>query len=368
MKKFLIISLSLLTISTYATENPDLSRYEKVTKIEVSGIVTPKVVKYQTTDYLGSNTLLLNDKQEVISHKWITQYEKTKKQNITVSNTSSEFEGTKKNLVDNNSKTHFSFHPTQNGPKTVTIRFPEKTEVSSIYVSFDSGIISPKTVSVRADFGDGKLLSILDQVKFSRRIKFPKVMVMRLEIAFETAHFLRISDIMILGQDESQKKDELIFFAEDGKTYQLYSNASFGQKRYKAKEVQPLKFDLKTPVFTLVQPSYNSLFNPDFDKDGINDDIDLCPMVADPVNTDSDRNGRGDVCEDPDLDKIYSNKDNCPFAYNPDQKDSDQDGQGDKCDEEEGRITENTDFLLWIVFGVGALVLGGVVMRNYNPA
>ena len=58
----------------------------------------------------------------------------------------------------------------------------------------------------------------------------------------------------------------------------------------------------------------------DTDSDGVPDQLDNCPNVANPGQEDADGDGIGDVC------------DNCPFAYNPDQLDSDGDGVPDACD------------------------------------
>jgi hypothetical protein len=61
----------------------------------------------------------------------------------------------------------------------------------------------------------------------------------------------------------------------------------------------------------------------DSDSDGIPDDTDNCPDVANPDQADNDidhADGVGDLC------------DNCPHATNADQVDSDGDGEGDACD------------------------------------
>ena len=70
------------------------------------------------------------------------------------------------------------------------------------------------------------------------------------------------------------------------------------------------------------------LRNPDSDGDGFGDPgfagntclLDNCPAVANPGQTDTDRDGAGDAC------------DNCPSVTNPAQGDSDRDGLGDACD------------------------------------
>ena len=58
----------------------------------------------------------------------------------------------------------------------------------------------------------------------------------------------------------------------------------------------------------------------DTDGDGVNDDVDNCPNVANPDQADADGDGIGDAC------------DNCPAKANADQADADEDGIGDVCD------------------------------------
>ena len=107
----------------------------------------------------------------------------------------------------------------------------------------------------------------------------------------------------------------------------------------------------------------------DLDDDGILDNIDNCPYVYNPDQTNSDGDSRGDACDncpfidnenqadsdmdgigdvcdrcpqdplnDIDNDGVCGNIDNCPNIYNPDQADSDGDGIGDECDVDYLRI------------------------------
>ncbi len=75
----------------------------------------------------------------------------------------------------------------------------------------------------------------------------------------------------------------------------------------------------------------------DGDADGIADDVDNCPGLANPSQADADGDGQGDDCDpdgDPDGDGVPNSDDNCPTVPNPDQADVDGDGTGDACDSE----------------------------------
>jgi hypothetical protein len=71
----------------------------------------------------------------------------------------------------------------------------------------------------------------------------------------------------------------------------------------------------------------------DADGDGVLDEADNCPTVANPSQADTDRDGRGDACDaDDDGDGVLDEGDNCPLVANADQADNDGDLAGDACD------------------------------------
>jgi len=78
----------------------------------------------------------------------------------------------------------------------------------------------------------------------------------------------------------------------------------------------------------------------DVDHDGLCGNVDNCPDVPNPDQSDVDSDGQGDACDacpadpvnDGDGDAICPSVDNCPNAWNADQLDGDGDGAGDVCD------------------------------------
>ena len=71
----------------------------------------------------------------------------------------------------------------------------------------------------------------------------------------------------------------------------------------------------------------------DTDGDGIADGSDICPLVANSDQRDTDADGLGDACDpDDDNDGVPDTTDNCALTLNADQRDTDGDRIGDACD------------------------------------
>jgi hypothetical protein len=71
----------------------------------------------------------------------------------------------------------------------------------------------------------------------------------------------------------------------------------------------------------------------DTDGDGVDDVVDSCVLVANPLQTDTDHDGFGNECDaDDDADGLADTSDNCPLVANVNQADGDGDGRGNVCD------------------------------------
>jgi len=120
----------------------------------------------------------------------------------------------------------------------------------------------------------------------------------------------------------------------------------------------PMNASISTP-----SAEQRSLCFPDSDGDGISEvdplRADVCPMIFDPDQLDTDGDGAGDACDlDLDDDGIQNLLDNCEALVNPDQLDADRDLRGDACDPE----------YCYVVFGDEANCLDPLgVLAVYAP-
>ena len=72
----------------------------------------------------------------------------------------------------------------------------------------------------------------------------------------------------------------------------------------------------------------------DDDSDGIANQLDNCPLTANPDQLNTDGDSQGNACDtDDDNDTILDTADNCPINANADQADNDGDGIGNVCDD-----------------------------------
>lgn len=374
MRTFLLALAGLFpfTVSAIiAPESLNLSRMKNRTEFTVEGITTPKVVRYKQERAFESPLYLFEKREsdayfpeDLLPNRVVHSYQKTDtRQNFTVTSVSSRFAGNENDMIDNNANTHLMFD--SNSPEhQIEIDFGGTKKVSEIYMLLGKGDLEPYAVTIQGLFPNNQWQNITSQRPYYYQMRWPEVEVNALRFNIRSNHLFRVSELYMLGDRQQDRFDELVFFAEEGKTYVLFTGPSFGQENFSPQTSLPLNTDTQTPLFDLPESSPYAGYNNDYDADGLTDTQDLCPRTVDAQNLDVDNNGRGDVCEDPDQDGFMSHKDNCPYIYNPAQKDSDQDGEGDDCDGVENRFTENQDFLLYVVFGLAILLLGYLVVKS----
>jgi hypothetical protein len=127
-----------------------------------------------------------------------------------------------------------------------------------------------------------------------------------------------------------------------GVSYTLRVNATNHQNHFTVAEpcaVSPAALVIDNLSFAI------SCGQPDSDNDGVPDDTDNCPAIANPDQLDQDLDGTGNLCDaDLDGDSVSNNLDNCPAIANSDQADLDLDGQGDACETDTDGDTVTDDF------------------------
>ncbi len=110
----------------------------------------------------------------------------------------------------------------------------------------------------------------------------------------------------------------------------------------------PFNIDVNTPEVDIKlekNKKYNPNFEQDTDGDHIDNEEDNCIDVYNPLQKDSNADGKGDSCSDVDWDGIVWHKDNCPYIKNADQKDINRNNIWDVCefDKDKDEIFDSID-------------------------
>jgi len=122
---------------------------------------------------------------------------------------------------------------------------------------------------------------------------------------------------------------------KNGKLEQTYDGEKFGPEIYDCFWICDNGYEKNHEICKMVTEEIDS------DNDGINDNEDNCPNIANTNQVDTDNNGIGDACEeiintDNDSDGIENDSDNCPEIANPNQEDINSNGIGNACEIQDG--------------------------------
>ncbi len=246
----------------------------------------------------------------------------------------------------------------------------ETVTARGIRFTLASNVTLPKTVSVKAVMPNGGQQVVLAETTVTGTIMaFPETSAGMFIIDFGLSQPLRLSEIELMQIPSTVTTHALRFLAQPGETYTIYidPDRSYGSVAQESVQLSSDKDVLKLLV------GGNSSVNPnpayissDSDGDGVPDETDNCPKVANADQIDVNGNGQGDACDDFDHDGVMTLDDNCPNTPNSAQRDTDGDGIGDECDFEESRLTERAPWIPWFGMGIAALVLIGLLVMSVH--
>ncbi len=357
----ILVALVLIGTSTtvFADQYTDIfSAFKNVHRIEAQSIIVPTLVALPVEiDVTDSNVRALYEEKtdSFIPHRVEEIYTIEPLPMRVSSGNANDWA-----LTDNNIQTGATFDITENPQNAVfiTMRFDEPVTSSSFELELDRYVSLPTTISITGSLDGYSRVIVAERPMTDTQIFFPQATASEWVVRLTYAQPLRLSEVR-LSQDaaEMSVQRHIVFLAQPESRYRLYFNAD----RYVAVQtIEAGSFaNLREARRILPAPiEMNAMYTEsDTDRDMIPDLRDNCVQVANPDQTDIDKNGRGDLCDDYDGDGRTQSQDNCPMVANAGQSDEDGDGIGDACDSEESRLTEQYTWVPWAGMGIAVLVL-----------
>jgi hypothetical protein len=307
----------------------------------------------------------------------------------------------KDNLKDKDFKTSTRFDfDKSSGYSFVVLKLDKPINTTSLSYYLDSNVQNPEEIAIQSKLsgGSNEYQTILSRRENSNNsVSFPDTLADTFKVEFFHRQPLRIQELEIGKPTNKLTGYQIIWLGRPGENYRMYTDSqkyidlpteetvnlaniddtiiptTLGEL-----ETNPDFKESDTDKDTIVDKSDNCpyIFNTDQidtdkngkgdicedkDGDGVLDGFDNCPTFANRSQIDTDANKIGDICEDKDNDKIPNGTDNCPDTANLDQKDTDQDKIGDACDKNgESRWLQNNQIINGEVLGIGFAVIGGL--------
>ncbi len=337
-----------------------LSAFRSMKLIVFNQVSIPTIVEFPvTTQEVGQQPFVL---YEVGSAKPVHYLVKTIEGNPPISISTGSATVDLSQMHDNSSSTFFERPALENINSSV---FFYKSALpitsSSLKIILSPNAYEPESVSIYNYIGPGNSNVVVSQVPFSNVIYFPENTSGNWQIVFNHKQPLRIAEMELVAQNSIVERYSVLrFLAIPGESYRMYLDPD------RAAAVPYAEFiSLDDPVSNILrisepQSRVNDQYRQaDTDSDGIADEVDNCPSMANADQADVNKNSIGDACEDFDRDGVLNGYDNCPSNPNQNQHDADSDGYGDVCDPEESRLTERIWWLPWlgIIVGFGTVMV-----------
>jgi hypothetical protein len=263
-------------------------------------------------------------------------------------------------LTDDTSDTGITYdvHEESENAVLITLSADAPITSTSLQLELDQYVALPQTISIIGVQNGAERIVLAPVTMTNTRVFFPESSASTWKIRLTYAQPLRINEVR-LSQDTAEKSvaRNIRFLAQPTDTYVLYYNAD------RHVRVSTIESGNLTDTRDLLQlPAVTSQANPfyresDTDNDTVPDLRDNCVQVSNSNQVDTDKNGRGDVCDDYDRDGHIQSRDNCPNIANAQQEDEDGDGIGNTCDGEESRFTEKYVWVPWAGMGLAVIVL-----------
>ncbi len=263
-------------------------------------------------------------------------------------------------LVDGymNQGVDFELPQYESGVAQIAIGGERDITTSRIKIDFSQYVMPPDTVSIRAVDGEGiERIVVAPRRMQGSFIEFPETTAPQWVIDFTYSQPMRITEVT-LTQTEGHTDRGVRFLAQPGEVYDVYFNGTLRAPVSYVGSGGDLWSDVGVVMHRYVFGTESQYYVPaETDGDGVLDQHDNCPAVANQDQLDVDYNGVGDACDDFDRDGYLNIVDSCPSIPNAYQRDTDGDGIGDECDDRENRFTERHAWVPWVGMGIAALVI-----------
>lgn len=362
----LLVLVALMQVSVVVAKEVDLPTdvavFTKNATVQLDeSILVPTPVQVRLPDYFSSQLGVALVQNSTTSELVSSEFVRTSTTTYTAIKVSGP-SGVLPELTDGHNTTSAEFAVTDGQVTTTTLLIEMAEAVAANGLTFrlpEYGILPDKVNITAVDMNGEETVVVATKLVNNNTIYFPERIAAAWRVTFEHTQPLRLTELSVRqSEPRLTQNTELLFLAVPDATYTIYFNP----------EAYVTLPRVERPYFTasdrrigasLVEIQNNQYFTPpDSDGDGVIDQIDNCPQVANQDQKDIDGSGVGDVCEDFDRDGVMNAIDNCPSAPNGAQKNIDADAFGDECDESDDRFTEQNPLIPWLGLLLAAAAIG----------